>query len=81
MPRIRVTWFEGRTDSQRKELAKILTDAMVRIGQASPESVEVEFVELRRDRVAKAGTLWSEKAQTKNKTRRYKNYYHQEKSP
>ena len=62
MPTIRVELFEGRTPTQKAELAKELTAACVRVLGGSPDSVDVLFFDIARQDWATGGQLWSEKA-------------------
>lgn len=43
MPFIHVHWFEGRSDEQKAELAKRITDAMVEVGKTPAEHVWIKF--------------------------------------
>lgn len=57
MPSITVEAFEGRTLDQRRELAKAITEAVVRIYKAPPEAVRILFREHKRQDVARGGKL------------------------
>jgi 4-oxalocrotonate tautomerase len=43
MPIVRVTFYEGRTDEKKRELAEAITEAMGRIAGSKPEAVHVTF--------------------------------------
>ena len=43
MPYVHVHWFEGRSDEQKAEVAKRITDALVEVGKTTPEHVWVRF--------------------------------------
>jgi 4-oxalocrotonate tautomerase len=43
MPFIHIHWFEGRSDEQKAELAKRITEAMVEVGQTSEDHVWIKF--------------------------------------
>ena len=43
MPFIHVHWYEGRSDEQKAELARRITDAMVEVGKTSAEHVWIRF--------------------------------------
>jgi len=43
MPFIHVHWFEGRSDQQKAELAKRITEAMVEVGKTTPDHVWIKF--------------------------------------
>jgi 4-oxalocrotonate tautomerase len=61
MPLIHVELFEGRTDDQKREYAKALTDASVQVLGIEPGAVDVIFREVRRGDWATGGVLWSER--------------------
>ena len=65
MPTLRVELFEGRTDAQKAELAKALTDACVKVLGGSADAVDILFFDIARNNWATGGTLWSEKAPAK----------------
>ncbi len=60
MPILRVSLWSGRTKEQKAELAKVLTDAMVKVAKVPPEAVTVMFEELPKDNWASKGILHSE---------------------
>lgn len=60
MPTIRVEMFEGRTNEQKRALAKELTDACVRAIGATPGSVDILFYDIPKQDWATGGTLWSD---------------------
>lgn len=60
MPTLRVELFEGRSDDQKRTLAKALTDACVRSLGCSPGSVDILLYELPPKHWATGGVLWSE---------------------
>ena len=43
MPIVRVEMWTGRTEAQKKELARVITDAMVNIAHTTPEATIVVF--------------------------------------
>ena len=45
VPRITIEWFNTRSDEQRQELAKRITDAMVEVASVRPEDVAIRFDE------------------------------------
>lgn len=61
MPLIHVELFEGRTDDQKREYARALTEASVRVLGIEPGAVDVIFREVRRSDWATGGVLWSER--------------------
>ena len=60
MPTLRVDLFEGRTETQKAELARALTDACVKVLGGSPDSVDILFYDIARSNWATGGRLWSE---------------------
>ncbi len=57
MPSITIEAYEGRSLDQRRELAKAITEAVVRIYKAAPEDVRIQFREMKREDVARGGIL------------------------
>ena len=45
MPQVKIDWNEGRTDEQKNQIAKVITKALVEIGNAPEENVEIEFID------------------------------------
>ena len=43
MPNITIQWYAGRTEHQRREVVKAITEAMVTIGKTTPDQVHVVF--------------------------------------
>ena len=60
MPFIRVSLWTGRTKEQKAELAKALTETMVKTGKVPPEAVTILFEEQPKENWATKGTLHSE---------------------
>ena len=60
MPILRVSLWAGRTKEQKTELAKALTDTMVKVAKVPPEAVTVMFEELPKENWATNGVLHSE---------------------
>ena len=56
MPIIRVEMWSGRSKEQKAELAEVLTDAMVRIGNTSADHTIVIFQDIDKDDWAKAAS-------------------------
>ncbi len=57
MPNIIIEAYEGRTLDQRRELAKAITEAVVRIYKAPPDAVRILFRNQKREDVARAGKM------------------------
>ncbi len=60
MPIVRVEMWTGRTIAQKKELARVITDAVVNIAHTTPEATIIVFEDISRDNWAQAGILASE---------------------
>lgn len=43
MPVVRVSFYQGRSPEQKREIAEAITDALVRIGGSQREAVNVIF--------------------------------------
>ncbi len=60
MPIVRVEMWPGRTVQQKAELAKAITDAVVRIAKTTPEGTIVIFEDVPKENWAQGGVLASE---------------------
>ena len=60
MPFINVKMLEGRSQEQKRQLVKAMTDAIVNICQAKREGTTVVIEEHSRDHWAKGGVLISD---------------------
>ena len=60
MPIIRVEMWPGRTQAQKAELAKAITEAVVRIAKTTPEATIVVFEDVAKENWAQGGVLASE---------------------
>ncbi len=61
MPLITVQLFEGRSQEQKREYAKALPGASVRVLGIDPGAVDVIFHDVERSDWATGGILWSDK--------------------
>ncbi len=52
--------WPGRTHAQKAELAKAITDAMIRIANTTPEDTIIVFEDITKDNWAQSGTLASD---------------------
>ncbi|HLC41132.1 MAG TPA: tautomerase family protein [Methylomirabilota bacterium] len=57
MPVITVQMLEGRTIDQKREIAAAITDVMVKIGKAHPDSTMVIMQEVPKSNWSRAGKL------------------------
>ena len=60
MPIIRVEMWPGRTQSQKAELARVITEAVVTIAHTTPESTIVVFEDIAKENWAVGGVLASQ---------------------
>lgn len=60
MPIVRVEMWPGRTQGQKAELARVITEAMVTIAHTTPESTIVIFDDVAKENWAVAGVLASQ---------------------
>ena len=60
MPRIHVEWLAIRTQEQREELAREITDAMVKVANVEPDGVTVVFHETPPELIMKGGKSWTQ---------------------
>ena len=61
MPTINIQLFEGRTIEQKREYAKALTEATVKVLGCSPAAVDIIFQDVKTSDWASGGELWSDK--------------------
>ena len=60
MPIVKIEMWPGRTHSQKSELAKAITDAMVTITHTTPEATIIVFEDVDKSNWAEAGVLASD---------------------
>jgi len=60
MPVIHVEMWPGRTNAQKQDLAKAITEAVVKITNTTPEATIVIFSDVPKENWAQAGVLASE---------------------
>ena len=60
MPTIEIKWFDGRTAEQKARLSKAITDAVVDIGNTTPEATHIIFHDIKKSDWAQSGKLVSE---------------------
>lgn len=56
-----IDWWEGRTVEQKRELARVITDAMVEIGHVHREGLHIVFHDVPRSAWARAGVMGSDR--------------------
>ncbi len=60
MPIVRVEMWPGRTRTQKRELARAITEVVCNIAHTTPEATTVVFQEVAKDDWAQGGRLASE---------------------
>ncbi len=60
MPIVRVEMWTGRTQSQKAELARVITEAIVTIAHTTPEATTVIFEDITKENWAVGGVLASQ---------------------
>ncbi len=60
MPIVRVEMWAGRTVAQKRELARVFTEAMVNIAKTTPEATIIIFEDIARENWAQGGTIASD---------------------
>ena len=60
MPIVRVEMWTGRTQSQKAELARVITEAIVTIAHTTPEATTVIFDDIAKENWAVGGVLASQ---------------------
>ena len=60
MPNITIQWYTGRTDEQRRQLVKAITEAMVKIGKTTADQVQIVFQDIERSNWGVNGKLASD---------------------
>jgi 4-oxalocrotonate tautomerase len=46
MPNITIQWYAGRTNDQKRDLTKAITEAVVKIGKTTPDQVHIVFQDI-----------------------------------
>ncbi len=60
MPIVRIEMWTGRTQAQKRELARVITDAMVNIAHTTAEATIIVFEDIDRENWAQSGALAAE---------------------
>jgi 4-oxalocrotonate tautomerase len=60
MPIVRVEMWPGRTQAQKQELARVITEAVVNIAHTTPEATIIIFQDVAKENWAQAGVLASD---------------------
>jgi len=60
MPIVRVSMHSGRTAAQKAELARAITEAIVKIARTTPEATTVIFEDVPKENWATGGVLASQ---------------------
>ena len=60
MPNITIQWYAGRTNDQKRELTRAITEAVVKIGKTTPDQVHIVFQDVEKSDWGWNGKLASE---------------------
>jgi 4-oxalocrotonate tautomerase len=60
VPNITIQWYAGRTDQQRREIVKAITDVMVNIGKTTADQVHIVFQDVEKSHWGYNGRLASD---------------------
>jgi len=60
MPIVRIEMWAGRTQAQKRELARVITEAMVNIAHTTPEATIIIFEDIPKENWAQGGMLASD---------------------
>ncbi len=60
MPIVRIEMWAGRTQAQKRELARVITEAMVNIAHTTPEATIIIFEDIPKENWAQGGVLASD---------------------
>jgi len=60
MPIVRIEMWPGRTQAQKRELARAITEVVCNVAQTTPEATIVVFQDVAKENWAQAGRLASE---------------------
>ena len=60
MPIVKIGMWTGRTHSQKAELARVVTEAMVTIAHTTPEATVIVFEDIAKENWATGGVLASD---------------------
>lgn len=63
MPIVRISMWTGRTTSQKRELARAITDAMVSIAQTTADATIIIFEDVDKENWAEGGRLASDEGE------------------
>ncbi len=63
MPIVRIEMWPGRTQAQKRELARAITEVVCNAAQTTPEATIVIFQEVAKEDWAQAGRLASEEGE------------------
>ena len=62
MPIVRIEMWPGRTQAQKRELARAITEVVCNVAQTTPEATIVVFQDVAKEDWAQAGRLASEES-------------------
>ncbi len=60
MPIVRIEMWPGRTEAQKREMARAITEVVCNVAHTTPEATTIVFTDIAKDDWAVAGRLASE---------------------
>ncbi|MBO8168954.1 MAG: 4-oxalocrotonate tautomerase [Thermoanaerobacteraceae bacterium] len=61
MPVVQIEMIEGRTEEQKRQLVKNVTNAVVESVDCKPEAVKIIIREMKKEHYAEGGVLYKDK--------------------
>ena len=65
MPYVQITWVAGRNPEQKRRIAELVTDTLIKEGNAKKENIQVTFVDLPPTDYAEAGVTVADQKRPK----------------
>ncbi len=64
MPRVQITWVEGRSPEQKRKIAERVTSVLIEDGKAKRENTHVSFHDVPATNYAEGGALVADQKRT-----------------
>lgn len=64
MPQVQITWVEGRSPEQKKNIAARITDVIEQEGRAKRENIHVTFLDVAPTNYSEGGVTVAEQKRT-----------------
>jgi 4-oxalocrotonate tautomerase len=65
MPYVQITWVAGRNPEQKRRIAELVTETLIKEGNAKKENIQVTFVDLPPTDYAEAGVTVADQKRPK----------------